>query len=258
VQSPQKFWKGLAVVILIAAVVIGLRAILNVQKNSEPDSSVASSSVSETQAGGAGLSISKTSNALASPSTPVTARDHELDGILSQIFKSKNDNDPRLDTEFKNLSPGTKYLLKQKYASLPAEARNERGTIVFLLGRDLANSGTASDFQFFDQVGAEPPCRSLGDCSQETNAGPEDSHEETAIGVTLSYPQQVLMHTLQDYLSRQQSEHQAGQQASQSQGGANSLVDPALHTLQVMAHSGNPSITAKAQELSNRYAHLKQ
>jgi hypothetical protein len=245
VQSSKRFLNGLAAIVLIAAVVIGLRAILNVQKSSEPDSSVASSSVSETQAGGAGLSNSKTPTALASPSTSITARDHELDGILSQILKSKNDNDSRLDTEFKNLSPGTKFLLKQKYAGLPAEARNERGTIVFLLGRDLANSGTPADFQFFDQVGAEAPCRSLGDCSKDTKAGPEDSHEETAIGVTLSYPQQVLLHTLQNFLAAQQA-------------GASNLINPALHTLQVMAQSGNPAVTSKAQDLSNRFSRLKQ
>jgi len=248
VQSPKKFLTGLAVVVLIVAVVSGLRVILNTQNNSKPDS-VEATSPSGASAEGAGLLNSKAAAASPAP-VPVTERDRQLDQILTQILASKNDNDKRLDTEFKNLSPGTKYLLKQKYAGLPAEARNERGTIVFLLGRDLANSGTVEDFKFFDQVGAEPPCRSLGDCSQETKAGPEDSHEESAIGVTLSYPQQVLMHTLQDYLSRQQ--------ASQTSQGGDSLVDPALHTLQVMAHSGNPSITAKAQELSNRYSHLKQ
>jgi hypothetical protein len=245
VQSPQKFLTGLAVVALIAAVVIGLRVILNTQNNSKPDS-VEATSPSGASAEGVGLLNSKAS--LSSPApVPITERDRQLDGILTQILASKNDNDKRLDTEFKNLSPGTKYLLKQKYASLPAEARNERGTIVFLLGRDLASSGTAADFQFFDQVGAEPPCRSLGDCSQETKAGPEDSHEETAIGVTLSYPQQVLLHTLQDYLSQQQP-------GQNSQG---NLVGPALHTLQVMVQSGNPAVTGKAQEISNRYSHLK-
>jgi hypothetical protein len=246
VQSPKKLLTGLAVVVLIAAVVIGLRVMLNTQNNSKPDS-VEATSPSGASAEGAGLLNSKAPASSPAP-VPITQRDRQLDGILTQILASKNDNDKRLDTEFKNLSPGTKFLLKQKYASLPAEARNERGTIVFLLGRDLASSGTVEDFKFFDEVGAEPPCQSLGDCSKETKAGPEDSHEETTIGVTLSYPQQVLLHTLQDYLSHQQP----------GQNGQGNLVGPALHTLQVVAQSGNPAVSTKAQEISNRYSHLKQ
>lgn len=244
----KKILSGLAAV-LLGAVIIG--AIILDQKNSKPGY-IGHESSSGTSEQGTGLSSSQapTSSASRAP-VPVTEHDRELDRTLSQILASKNDNDSRLDTEFKHLSPGTKYLLKQKYASLPAEARNERGTIVFLLGRDLPNSGTPEDFQFFDQVGAEPPCRSLGDCSKETQAGPEDSHEESTIGTTLSYPQKVLLHVLQDYLSQQQSGQSFGTVSSP-------LIGPALHTLQVMAQSGNPAINSKAQELSNRYSHLKQ
>jgi hypothetical protein len=164
----------------------------------------------------------------------VTAHDHQLDQLLVDILKSKNDNDPRMDSEFKHLSPGTKVLLKERYAAYPAEARNERGTIVFILGRDLANSGTAEDFVFFDQVANEPPCLSLGDCGKIMKSAPEDAHEESAIGVTLSYPQQMLVHTLGDFVTQNQD---------------NPLREDAIRSLQGLSRSPISSVAARAQRV---------
>jgi hypothetical protein len=168
----------------------------------------------------------------ASPSN-VTARDHELDSMLVAILKSKNDNDPRMDTEFKHLSPGTKYLLEKRYAAYPAEARNERGTIVFILGRDLVNSGSAEDFQFFDQVANEPPCQSLGDCEKVVKGAPEDAHEESTIGVTLSYPQQMLVRELGEFIT---------------QAPDNPLKGDAIRSLQGLSRSPIPSVAMRAQK----------
>jgi hypothetical protein len=169
---------------------------------------------------------------LASPSE-VSTRDHELDSLLVELLKSKNDNDPRMDSEFKHLSPGTKFLLEKRYAAYPPEARNERGTIVFILGRDLANSGTGEDFAFFDQVANEPPCLSLGDCGKAVKSAPQDAHEESAIGITLSYPQQMLVHTLGDFITQNHD---------------NPLREDAIRSLQGLSRSPIPSVAANAQK----------
>jgi hypothetical protein len=178
-------------------------------------------------------SVSVSVSVQASPGV-ATARDHELDRLLVDILRTKNDNDPRMDTEFKHLSPGTKALLKERYAAYPPEARNERGTIVFILGRDLPNSGTSEDFVFFDQVANEPPCLSLGDCGKVVKSAPEDAHEESAIGVTLSYPQQMLVHTLGDFVTQNHD---------------NPLRDDAIRSLQGLSRSPISSVAARAQRV---------
>lgn len=122
--------------------------------------------------------------------------------ILSEIFQSKNDNDPRLDSEFKNLSPHTKLALQKEYKETPVELRNERGTIVFILGRNL---NSQEDFQFFKQVISEPPCLSLSDCTK----APDEDHSETStqVGITLEYPQIVVLKSLQNFLSQRTVSH---------------------------------------------------
>src|SRR6185437_1737577 len=81
--------------------------------------------------------------------------------LLGEILESRNDNDPRLDTEFRHLDQPTKQALIDYYHRLPVEDANGRGTIVFLLGREIRGPG---DLPFFDQVLAErvpklPPTR---------------------------------------------------------------------------------------------------
>jgi hypothetical protein len=117
--------------------------------------------------------------------------------ILTEIFDSKNDNDPRLDKDFNHLSPHTKEALEAKYRELHPEARNERGTIVFLMGRNLNSS---KDFEFFSQVIREQPCLSLGKCSE---TGERDNPEENeGVEITLQYPQIVALKSLELYLNK--------------------------------------------------------
>jgi TolA-binding protein len=104
--------------------------------------------------------------------------------LLEEILRSRNDNDPRLDTAFNDLSPQAKNLFRRKYRQLPAEGRNELGTVVYLLGRNLK---TAEDWAFMRDVVTEPPCLSLTNCSVEAAAG-ADSHVATGTEITLSYP----------------------------------------------------------------------
>ena len=98
---------------------------------------------------------------------------------LEEILVSKNDNDPRLDTAFNALSGAEKTLFREKYRSLPPEKRNERGTIVYLLGKN-------GDWEFLREAAAEPPCLSLSDCAK---AAPEGLADE----VTLAYPSLVAL-----------------------------------------------------------------
>lgn len=117
--------------------------------------------------------------------------------ILNEIFRTKNDNDPRLDQEFNHLSSDTKQALEQEYGSLHTESRNERGTIVFLIGRNLASR---EDFDFFHQVIAEPPCLSLGDCTKASDG--EQTESSSQAEITLEYPQVVALKSLEDFLSQ--------------------------------------------------------
>ena len=107
-------------------------------------------------------------------------------------MRSKNDNDPRLDAEFNALTEATKARFRARYSALPAEDRNGRGTIVYLLGRNMKSPG---DWEFLRSVVAEPPCRSLADCSAPAGTGgPGDE-------VTLAYPALVALKRAQKELA---------------------------------------------------------
>lgn len=103
--------------------------------------------------------------------------------VLKEILDSHNDNDPRLDSDFRDLDAATKERLRAFYRDLPAEKLNSRGTVVFLLGRNLRS---IEDARFFGSVLRQPPCLSLSHCSQAGPSDPESDHE-----VTLAYPQIV-------------------------------------------------------------------
>lgn len=104
---------------------------------------------------------------------------------LEDILRSRDDNDPRLDRECLGLSPEAKALFRKAYAGLAPERRNERGTIVYLLGKNMR---TADDWAFFRAVVAEPPCLSLADCSKRSGDAGEHGDE-----VTLAYPSLVAL-----------------------------------------------------------------
>ena len=141
-----------------------------------------------TGAAGEARGVPQSSLALGpAPGLEPTPTDLKQLDILKQIFAKKNDNDPRLDRDLRHLSPAAKALLRAEYASLTPESRNERGTIVFLLGRDLNSS---SDAEFISKVLSEPECLSLARCSESPPpAKRDDEHIETANEVTLVYPQ---------------------------------------------------------------------
>lgn len=170
------------------------------------------------------------------PSSPITPHDRQLVGELNQILTSKNDNDPRLDTDFKNLTYGTKLLLVQKYNQLPMESRNERGTIVFLIGREI---NQPEDCRFLAQVTLETPCLNLADCKKPPSHTDEDVHEEPAISVTLAYPQHVAVKSMENFLGKKTPDP--------------SLMDSCLSSLDQMTESPIPVISRKAADLRSRY-----
>jgi hypothetical protein len=117
--------------------------------------------------------------------------------ILEEILDSRNDNDPRLDRELRVLSPAAKELLRAKYMAVPWEKRNDRGTIVYLLGRNLTST---ADFRFLQEVVREAPCLSLSDCTK--SAAPSsgtDEHSQMGMAITLAYPQIVALQSIHAY-----------------------------------------------------------
>ena len=133
----------------------------------------------------------------------LSAHDKEQLQVLFEIFKSKNDNDPRMDQVLKNLSPALKDALQKQYSEMKMELRNERGTIAFLISRELKEGrGAPSDVQFLKSVLQEKPCLSLSDCSKSSNS--QSIEEQHLMGVeetTAQYPQLITMQTIKQALA---------------------------------------------------------
>ena len=153
--------------------------------------------------------------ALALLATAPGCRREEASGklkTLDEILSSKDDNDPRLDRDFQDLSPETKRLFRLKYRALPRQRRNDRGTIVYLLGLNLRS---AEDWEFLREVVNEPPCLSLADCAKPGAVSMGDE-------VTLAYPALVAL-----------------RQAARSRGGAEG---EAVRVLQAAKDSKMPAV----------------
>ena len=136
------------------------------------------------------------------PLATMSAVEIEKLALLDEILASKNDGDLRLDTEFRSLSPAMKSALRERYEELPNEDRSGRGTIVFLLGRDLSSPG---DIEFLKGVLNEPPCLSLADCSRRPLPDEVDEHAAQAGGITLIYPQLVAIRSFENRVQNRQS-----------------------------------------------------
>ena len=114
---------------------------------------------------------------------------------FNTILKSKNDNDPRLDSDLKKLSQTLSQALMQKYDSLPHEDRGGRGLITFLIARNFA---TADEADFLKKVFAETPCLSLGNCQTTSEQNPHNSGVDST---TLIYPQQSVLYMIEKQLA---------------------------------------------------------
>ncbi len=114
---------------------------------------------------------------------------------LQEIISSKNDNDPRLDQDFKIMSKELHQLLIQRYSEIPEEDRNQRGLIVFLISRDLKD---LDDFKFLKTVFKENPCLSLNNCNV---LGLSDPHHSGIDQSSLNYPQLTALYQLEKQLT---------------------------------------------------------
>ena len=126
----------------------------------------------------------------------LTAEDQRKASVLEQILLKRNDNDPRIDTELKDLSPSLKRVLASRYRSWKPEKFNERGTIVFLVGREIREP---ADVDFLKSVLMEKPCLNISDCSKvpEAHSG-EDDHREMVNETTIRYPQLMALSALKE------------------------------------------------------------
>lgn len=123
--------------------------------------------------------------------------DQQKMNVLDEILKSRNDNDPRLDTELKNLSLDLRKALVAKYNSMIPEDRNGRGTIVFLIARELQS---AADLEFLTKVYQENPCLSMGDCRRVDAEG--DRNEVGGNNTSVNYPQLAGLYQAEARISR--------------------------------------------------------
>ncbi len=120
--------------------------------------------------------------------------------VLNEILASHNDNDPRMDSELKELNSETKTVLQEKYNLLPDTDRNGRGTIVFLIGRNLTGP---ADYQFLKQVLTEAPCLGLLDCAKPMQASAGE--EAAGIGAVLDYPQLTALKAIEKHPAQSES-----------------------------------------------------
>ena len=107
--------------------------------------------------------------------------------VFTQILNSRNDNDPRLDTDLKTLSPELHKAMMKEYQALPMEKRNERGLVAYLIARDLQS---ADDMQFLKSIYDEAPCLSLENCASRSEVDPHHSGDEQ---VSQNYPQMAAL-----------------------------------------------------------------
>jgi hypothetical protein len=164
---------------------------------------------------------------------------------LEDILRSKNDNDPRLDRDFNALSPEAKRLFRRKYAEILPERHNERGTIVYLLGRNL---DSAEDWAFLRGVVSEPPCLSLNDCSKESK--PEGGHNESGVAVTLAYPSLVALKQAERVLEEARTAS-TGKKRPEALPAA--TAQEALSVIQAAKNSRVPIVARTASEIEQRF-----
>lgn len=153
---------------------------------------------------------------------------------LGEILASKNDNDPRIDSDFKGLTDQDKVAFKEFYKALKPESLNERGTLTYLMGRSIQG---AEDLDFMKDILAEEPCMSLENCANRNVA--KDTHLDSMDETTLSYPQLMALESI----SRFTQAHIIPELSSGDQ----------LHLIEAIREAQRspiPSVARKANELS--------
>jgi hypothetical protein len=174
--------------------------------------------------------------------SPATATDQKKLETLNQVIESKNDNDPRMDTELKQLTPAAKRLFRDRYHSLKDEQRNAKSTVVFLMGREIKD---LNDLEFMHQVLNETPCKSLENCQKPENTG-RNEREDHFAGLdetTLALPQ---IHALKGLERVAQSPANSGTPSD--------LVAKARAEIQAAKKSPIPKVAKMAEEIEKGWA----
>ena len=226
-----KAWVGFTAILLI---VLGLYAAWFLP---EPQSTVTAPDPASNPTSEPTTSTSSPSPTPAPSATPVTAteQDRKQVLVLDAVIAGKNDNDPRLDRELRELTPAARALFRERYRSYPNEQRNEKGTVVFLLGRNLTSS---EDFKFLGEVLAEPPCLSLESCGRESTDA-KDDHRNLGVDTTLAYPQIVALKSLERHLLTPGTKPQ--------------FIEDALTQLRTARGSKIQKVSELAEEILRRY-----
>jgi hypothetical protein len=154
---------------------------------------------------------------------------------LREILSSKNDNDPRLDKDLKNLSQNFHAELYDVYQKLPMEKRNERGLVAFLIARDLKSE---KDFDFLKSIYNESPCLSLGDCTTRAASDPHLSNIDEG---SMNYPQLTVLYQLQSQLNAKNKAFENGGFREQLKG-----------LLTQAAQFPVPNVQKKAEEIRSQ------
>lgn len=165
------------------------------------------------------------------PVRKLSAEDEQKLAVVDEVLASRNDSDPRLDREIRDLSPALKARLRERYHEIAPEDRAGRGMIIFILGRELKS---IEDVEFLSEVLQEPPCRSLEDCTREPPAGAVDEHAASIGNVTLVYPQLVAIKSLERALRD------------------SNLKSSVLETLESAERYGHPNVARAARDAIDR------
>lgn len=234
---------GIGVVSVAAYITRPKPAPTSMEMNPSSGEALAGNDLAGNSGGGtisAGASSAPPAGMTASDAAALAPEDSRKFRILDEILLSKNDNDPRLDAELKDFTPAAKAAIRARYESTRPEHRNERGTLVFLLGREIREP---ADLGFFAGVLAEKPCLSLQDCNRppEAHSG-EEEHFESINETTANYPQLMALRAL-----KQRAGELLDAEAKGSARGP--LYQGILQTLRAGANSANAKVSAELREI---------
>jgi hypothetical protein len=233
-------WAGLILILILCLTLAGrllLRPVSVSPKASEGGAQGGQTPEAATQAG-SGAGGAQTGNAPATGSA-LTSEDQRKITVLTEILTTKNDNDPRMDTELKDLSPAAKTAIQKKYQESVSEKRNERGTLVFVLGREIKD---ASELGFFKEVLSERACLSLENCEKPPGEhSGEEEHLESINEATTNYPQLMALRALV---------HRANELVDTGQEGS-PLYQSILETLRGAQQSPNPKVVELSAQALN-------
>ncbi len=187
-------------VLVVVVLLVGIAWILQRPK---PSKMAVAASPEQNASSGAEIQAAANSTAIAikgPKNDSLSASEMHQLSVVEEILGSANDNDPRIDSELMVLDLSVRQQLRARFRQLPREQLNRRGTLVFLLGRNLTS---LDDFDFLAEVMKAPLCLSVSDCDRAPSGLPADEVGEPLQAKTLlAYPQFVARESLKGYLDK--------------------------------------------------------